>query len=1198
MMTGRMRALLAATALLLALPQPAAPATCASGTHGVFRSPCGRPSCGGCTPVPSTGMYANTSAVLFSLGSVPSGLAQDGEGRMYVASKNAHSVRRYEGATFATHRVVAGSEWARGSTLARLYYPYGISVDPTTRVLTVADTENHRTVRCTPTSSKTWLTACVVVAGGNGRGNALKQLAYPHDAMVDAAGALWVVNTGANVISKWAKGASAGTVVFGSVGVGSSRLSELDYAYTLAMNAGGDLFVADGGSNYRILKVPKGASTGSVAMSGFKSTLTGVLVGCDGAVYAPSYEGGSVQRQLGAPSAASPLTRAAGNLVKVWAITTDWSGNLYSAHNDGSIRLTKPGGTTAGMLNPVPVSCKACVSGRFSASANRAACTRHTLCPAGMHTQAVGTATADDATCVACAAGKHKALASASSAKVDSCTENAKCAAGFYTSLGATPSRNASCVACAAAKVKAIATADPTKADACSNYTVCARGKYTNRSAAAHVDAVCETCAFGMYQPAAAKDPAKVSSCIPQTRCSSGNFTKTLGSVFADDVVCEACSSGKFKAAASASAAETDACAAHTNCAKGRFTARAAAANATTDALCIWCGVGHFKDFVSPDPTKTDSCTSHTACAAGKYTRVLGTASANTVCETCASGKFTVATFIVTMLGRSPAVIGDNCTAQQTITRLNKLGHASYQGTIDDSPSASYKGDSDCTWTMKGAPGTTMRITFTEFFTERGYDYVYVLDGETRLAKLDGAEGVGRTFNSTGDVMKVRLTTDSGTHRAGFKLKFTNIKTSTDTCTVYTRCPRGRHTTFGARPTADAVCTACRTGRFKKLVSVDATKLDFCKPYVPCAPGQFRSAETGCAPCAEGKFKSPTSNAWDAQCINHTLCGAGRHVLVSANATSNPTCTDCPAGRAKPKASANGTISRLGDLAYCAACPAGNWSGAGSAACKDFRICPVGEYTKRAGVAAADALCAPCPLGTFKLFASTIEEPDKADACVPATRCAKGNYSVLVGVATRDTRCARCAPGRFKAQPTAKPLELDTCDLCPLGKYQPRGASTDCIRCPAGKYSATLGAVDDINCEDCPAGTFSDPTGSRCNKCGPSLATRSGQWPDGYPGGWSGVGADSCTPCSVDEGTATFQVGSSSADDCVDCPFGENWGTFENVQPFEECHYTGLLMFLFWGGLFLIGVSAISGGVRNKVKDLLLPRIKRAIRGP
>ena len=78
-------------------------------------------------------------------------------------------------------QTIAGGN-GRGNKLNQLKYSYGIYVDDEEKCIYIADTLNHRIVKCKLDGRSDH---GEIVAGGNGEGNRIDQLNCPHDVIVD-----------------------------------------------------------------------------------------------------------------------------------------------------------------------------------------------------------------------------------------------------------------------------------------------------------------------------------------------------------------------------------------------------------------------------------------------------------------------------------------------------------------------------------------------------------------------------------------------------------------------------------------------------------------------------------------------------------------------------------------------------------------------------------------------------------------------------------------------------------------------------------------------------------------------------------------------------------------------------------------------------------------------------------------------------
>ncbi|CAF3486941.1 unnamed protein product [Rotaria socialis] len=88
----------------------------------------------------------------------------------------------------------------------------------------------------------------IVVAGGQGKGNALTQLSDPNGIFVDTLGTLYVADQGNHRVMRWTQGAKQGTVIVGGNGEGK-RANQFNYPVGLSFNRQGNLYVADSNNN-------------------------------------------------------------------------------------------------------------------------------------------------------------------------------------------------------------------------------------------------------------------------------------------------------------------------------------------------------------------------------------------------------------------------------------------------------------------------------------------------------------------------------------------------------------------------------------------------------------------------------------------------------------------------------------------------------------------------------------------------------------------------------------------------------------------------------------------------------------------------------------------------------------------------------------------------------------------------------------
>ncbi|CAF1596031.1 unnamed protein product [Rotaria sordida] len=164
---------------------------------------------------------------------VCTGLTMDENGSLYVAGDR---VRRYQiGDTKGT--VVAGIN-GYGHGLDQLAGPSYVFVDRDHSVY-VSDWVTSRVMKWEENA-----TVGIVVAGGQGKGNSLTQLDRPRGVVADQLGTVYVVDQNNNRIMRWPKGATQGSIIIGENGQGG-RSNQLYLPYGLSFDRHGNLYVAD-----------------------------------------------------------------------------------------------------------------------------------------------------------------------------------------------------------------------------------------------------------------------------------------------------------------------------------------------------------------------------------------------------------------------------------------------------------------------------------------------------------------------------------------------------------------------------------------------------------------------------------------------------------------------------------------------------------------------------------------------------------------------------------------------------------------------------------------------------------------------------------------------------------------------------------------------------------------------------------------
>ena len=237
----------------------------------------------------------------------PSGVAVDASGNLYIADISNRRIRLVTKSTGIITTVAGNGNYGYGgdgdgglATLARLMSPSGVAVDASGNIY-IADTFNN-CIRLVTRS-----TGIITTVAGNGGGLATSaKLSLPSDVTVDTSGNLYIADTYNHRIQLVTKSTGIITTVAGNGTRGYGRdggpatLSRLDHPRGVAVDASGNIYIADTG-NTRIRIVTK--STGII------STLAG-----------NGYYGGDGDGGLATSASLYPF-----------GISVDASGNLYIA---------------------------------------------------------------------------------------------------------------------------------------------------------------------------------------------------------------------------------------------------------------------------------------------------------------------------------------------------------------------------------------------------------------------------------------------------------------------------------------------------------------------------------------------------------------------------------------------------------------------------------------------------------------------------------------------------------------------------------------------------------------------------------------------------------------------------------------------------------------------------------------------------
>jgi len=202
----------------------------------------------------------------------PSAVLLTEEGELLIADTGNHRIRKVDRDGVITTIVGTGVNGFGGDDgppdKAQLWSPRGLAFDPNGNLL-IADTANHRIRRIERREEAFVITTIAGTgsAGFGGDGGSAKnaQLNNPRGLAVDAAGNIYIADTGNHRIRKIDGSGNISTVAgngtpgFGGDGEAATS-ARLNSPVAVAVSPSGDLFIADAG-NHRIRKVSGGTIT-------------------------------------------------------------------------------------------------------------------------------------------------------------------------------------------------------------------------------------------------------------------------------------------------------------------------------------------------------------------------------------------------------------------------------------------------------------------------------------------------------------------------------------------------------------------------------------------------------------------------------------------------------------------------------------------------------------------------------------------------------------------------------------------------------------------------------------------------------------------------------------------------------------------------------------------------------------------------
>ncbi len=200
----------------------------------------------------------------------PEDVAVDATGNIYVADANNNKIRKITPAGLVTTLAGSGAIGSVDgvSTAASFYAPSGIAVDASGNVY-VADAFNNKIRKITPAGAVSTLAGSGAQGATNGAGTAAS-FHFPFGLAVDRDGNVYVADAFSNEIRKITPAGvvttHAGTGAAGADD-GPSPSATFDHPWDVALDAAGNLYVADGNNN-KIRKISPAGIVTTVAGSG------------------------------------------------------------------------------------------------------------------------------------------------------------------------------------------------------------------------------------------------------------------------------------------------------------------------------------------------------------------------------------------------------------------------------------------------------------------------------------------------------------------------------------------------------------------------------------------------------------------------------------------------------------------------------------------------------------------------------------------------------------------------------------------------------------------------------------------------------------------------------------------------------------------------------------------------------------------